>query len=424
MPPSTDRPPRVDSPMSVRYIPLTFDNAAPDTAALELAHEVYPEWKHTPGAVEIVQFTDGITNTLSKATKRVPGQTAAQDDDEAILLRAYGKGTDVLIDRARELKAHELLASMDLAPPLLARFDNGIVYKFVQGHVCSPADLRRPHVYRATAKRIGQWHGSLPISAITSTPDIHAGEPTLRHCGLKDGKYTRPVPNMWSVVQQWIDALPTTTPADRQRTETLNAELAFLSARFGATPGLNGRDYIFAHCDLLSGNVIVQQPSGSNRFEDGDETERPVTIIDYEYSTPAPAAFDLANHFAEWAGFECEYPGCPTKSQRRDFLTHYVAAFHEHSLPSSSAHPQTVDIDLQRDIAQLEAQVDDFRGLPGFFWGIWGLIQAMISQIEFDYESYAASRLGEYWAWKGEVDGSRVREGREVHPRERRWAEE
>ena len=63
-------------------------------------------------------------------------------------------------------------------------------------------------------------------------------------------------------------------------------------------------------------------------------------------------------------------------------------------------------------------------GVPGFYWGIWALIQATISQIDFDYASYADLRLGEYWAWKAELDGSRKGEGREAPLRERRWAEE
>lgn len=36
---------------------------------------------------------------LFKAIKKRPGYTEHQIDQEAILLRAYGNGTDVLIDR-------------------------------------------------------------------------------------------------------------------------------------------------------------------------------------------------------------------------------------------------------------------------------------------------------------------------------------
>lgn len=69
-------------------------------------------------------------------------------------------------------------------------------------------------------------------------------------------------------------------------------------------------------------------------------------------------------------------------------------------------------------------EVESFRGIPGLYWGIWALIQATISQIDFDYASYAEIRLGEYWAWRAEKDDSRAREGNEMPLRERRWAEE
>lgn len=55
--------------------------------------------------------------------------------------------------------------------------------------------------------------------------------------------------------------------------------------------------------------------------------------------------------------------------------------------------------------------------------GVWALIQATISQIDFDYASYAEIRLGEYWAWRREVDGTRAQTGEEIPLRERRWAQ-
>ncbi|KAK0979046.1 hypothetical protein LTR54_015714 [Friedmanniomyces endolithicus] len=203
---------------------------------------------------------------------------------------------------------------------------------------------------------------------------------------------------------------------------------------------------IFGHCDLLSGNVIVQNLSDSNLKPSNGHAEDIVRFIDYEYATPSPAAFDIANHFAEWAGFECDHGAVPTKSQRMDFLKaspHYVGSFRYHSISENDT--QAIDVDLREDVEQLYEQVDMFRarakleqaydplqhdadvvstGVPGFYWGIWALIQATISQIDFDYASYAELRLGEYWAWKAELDGSRKGEGRDAPLRERRWAEE
>lgn len=405
--------------MSIRYIPLTFDNANIDTSARELVLALAPEWVESEGPIELKRFTDGITNTLTKATKKRPGQTQSEADQEAVLLRAFGKGTDVLINRQRELQAHTLLASRGMAPPLLARFDNGLMYRYTEGDVCSCEDLRRPEVFHSVAERLGQWHGSLPISSLLSK-NLNINFPLA-----KDGREPSPKPNMWWVTQQWIEALPTTTEKERSRVETLRNELEWLVEHLSSSTGLDGKDYVFCHCDLLCGNVIIQRPNASNEAppsEPNNHNRYPVTFIDYEYAAPAPAAFDIANHFAEWAGYECEHTGVPSKSQRRGFLKSYVAAYRSHQIPED--HSGVVEVDPVHDVEHLYQQVDLFRGVPGFYWGIWALIQATISQIDFDYASYAEVRLGEYWGWKGELDGSREREGREMTVRERRWAEE
>jgi len=91
-----------------------------------------------------------------------------------------------------------------------------------------------------------------------------------------------------------------------------------------------------------------------------------------------------------------------------------------HAYFSLRSADEPVDEDVEAAI--LMKEVDLFRGLPGFYWGIWALIQAVISEIDFDYASYAETRLGEFWAWKGEVDGSRQASGIEQPLRERRWA--
>lgn len=142
-----------------------------------------------------------------------------------------------------------------------------------------------------------------------------------------------------------------------------------------------------------------------------------VSFIDYEYATPSPAAFDIANHFAEWGGFDCEHHLLPSQSQRLDFIREYIRSYFAHLDQGKSEEA------LEAEARQLFNEVDVFRGIPGFYWGIWALIQATISQIDFDYASYAEVRLGEYWAWRAESDGSRAASGKEAPLRERRWAE-
>lgn len=273
--------------------------------------------------------------------------------------------------------------------------------------MCTSEDLQKPEVYRAVAQRLGQWHSTLPISAISSVGCLDNQE-TNGSCAGATTK-SHPRPNLWTVVQDWIDALPNATGPEKERIDILQSELAQLSKRLGHTPGLDGNEYVFSHCDLLSGNVIVTSATDAGMSVD---------FIDYEYATPAPAAFDIANHFAEWGGFECDYNALPTCSQRQEFLSEYLRSYRSYA-PSANAPSHH-----EQELAELMAQVDLFRGIPGFYWGIWALIQAQISQIDFDYASYAEIRLGEYWAWKAESDGSRKTQAKEMPLREQRWAQE
>ncbi|KAK3903457.1 hypothetical protein C8A05DRAFT_43298 [Staphylotrichum tortipilum] len=419
----------------IRYIPLSYDSANSQASALDLVLAIRPEWTAPGSNVEFVRFTDGITNTLLKAVNKRPGLSKDEVDREAILLRAYGHGTDLIIDRHRETQNHELLMRYGLAPELLARFENGMMYRFIQGAVTHPEDLRRPDIYRAVARRLAEWHAVVPcISGRTghsrknsrvdglaplaaSALDSNLGDAEFQQAldGVAPGK---PPPNVWTVMQKWIFALPTDTDTQRARQADLQRELKTLVAELSQRPGLGANGLIFAHCDLLSGNVIVLPKSATT----ADKSEPTVTFIDYEYATPSPAAFDLANHFAEWGGFDCDFSVLPTRAQRREFVAQYVDAYFD--IRDAKAAPGEAPADRAAEVEKLLGEVDLFRGVPGFYWGIWALIQATISEIDFDYASYAETRLGEYYAWRAEASGERERSSAEMPLRERRWAQE
>lgn len=447
----------------IRYIPLAYLSEDSEATARRLVLAIRPDWESADSNVEFVRFTDGITNTLLKAVNKKTGLSKDEVDKEAILLRAYGNGTDLIIDRHRETQNHELLMRYGLAPELLARFKNGMMYRFVQGSMTHPEDLRKPVIYKAVAKRLAQWHAVVPcIAARTGhsrrnskntdfvVPSEALGDAEFQHVidNVAPGK---PPPNVWTVMQKWIFALPTDTEAQRERQAELQKELTRTVAELSQRPGLGQNEVstmfslyvfpsqrdglvwlthftqqlVFAHCDLLSGNVIVlpkpQQTPAENNGVTAKDTTTDVTFIDYEYATPSPAAFDLANHFAEWGGFDCDFSVLPTRSQRREFITEYIRAYYAYK---NEQNGTAADFDEAAEVDRLLNEVDVFRGLPGFYWGIWALIQATISQIDFDYASYAETRLGEYWAWRAEISGDRQRAGKEIPLREKRWAQE
>jgi ethanolamine kinase len=125
---------------------------------------------------------------------------------------------------------------------------------------------------------------------------------------------------------------------------------------------------VFAHCDLLCANVITL-PSSDGTATSSEDEAATVQFIDYEYATPSPAAFDIANHFAEWAGYDCDFNMMPTRAVRRQFLTEYVNSYtHFKGLPESS---QKAIVD------QLFDDVDRFRGIPGLYWYVCLLYRGM-----------------------------------------------
>lgn len=129
---------------------------------------------------------------------------------------------------------------------------------------------------------------------------------------------------------------------------------------------------------------------------------------------PAPAAYDLANHLSEWGGFECDYTMLPTRRQGRLFVEQYLESYGSHA--RSKKIPRIED---------LLAEIDGYRGIPGLYWGIHALIQADAEEGGgFDWAAYAEVRLAEFWGWRGEVDRTRVKSGKEISLREEQWARE
>jgi len=257
-------------------------------------------------------------------------------------------------------------------------------------------------------------------------------------------------PNVWTVLAQWLSVLPSAGAHAAARNAELRAEFGAIVAEFADLDGLGEAGLVLGHCDLLGGNLIQLAGDGA-----GPSAVAPtacadvarIAMIDYEYATPCPAALDIAMHFAEWAGFECEYERMPTRSERRRFLEEYLASFKWHSSVAIAADAagggaraavadgdgaaslpgrvstRTWPAEHER-LGRLFALVDAYRGLPGFWWGVWALVQASISDIDFDYAWYAETRLAEYWDWKAAREGEGGRAGGGAGTRERRWAME
>ncbi|KAI8887362.1 kinase-like protein [Backusella circina FSU 941] len=328
-----------------------FDMEVPHSSLFEGAYKlvslVFPTWKKDD--IKLVQCKDGITNQLVKVTY--------QPTDFSVLVRAYGKGSELIIDRKQEITNIITLSSQNLCPPLYARFKNGLMYGYIKGRVSTVEDMARPKEAEWIAKRLALWHK-------VSLPEKQ-----------KEQK-------LWSTMFKWLEQIPekyddpTTqsifeTNFDKQK---ITAELHYLISKLEKIDS----PIVFSHNDLLYGNVIL------------DDDKQEANFIDYEYGCYAFRGFDIGNHFNEFAGFECEYDRYPTQDFQMEWFDWYL----------------TENTGVKATLEQkqhLFKEVNGFSLASHFYWGLWAMVQAMVSNIDFDYMSYAVLRFNEYEKRKKEV---------------------
>ena len=122
-----------------------------------------------------------------------------------------------------------------------------------------------------------------------------------------------------------------------------------------------------------------------------------IVVVDFEYASPNPAAFDIANHFHEWtANYHSSVPHLldpslyPSLEDRRNFYRAYLA--------HASVPPESTQ-DLELEMQKLDRQAQIWSPSSHAMWAIWALVQARESvesqeeAPEFDYVRHARDRM-------------------------------
>lgn len=153
-------------------------------------------------------FTDGCTNKLIGCC--IPkhnnnDEIALGDDDslchyEVILIRIYGKNTEVLIDRHREIENFKLLHKYGFAPRLLATFNNGLSYEYSNGKPLNKSDVYDEEVWRRIARRMAEMHRDIPVNSMDES-----NAPTKS--------------TLWTKIRTFFELIPTkyTDPVKQKR---------------------------------------------------------------------------------------------------------------------------------------------------------------------------------------------------------------
>lgn len=336
----------------VLELPIEVDGSTQEgleKGAREIIKHVRPEWKDLKFKI----YTDGITNKLIGV--------CGGNNGNQVLVRVYGNKTELFIDRAAETRNMQILHKAGCGTELYAVFKNGLCYEFIKGKPLEYEDILKEEIWRSVAKMMAMMHK------------------------IKDGVSGDNV--CISRLRQFVNVMPDVM-SDSEKQKRLDSSdcskesICKLIDEFEAHLKTLHCPTVLCHNDLLLPNIIW------------NDQEKVANFIDYEYAAPNYQPVDIANHFNEFAGTEnVDYEKYPRKEYQMKWLRCYLAHYKEISEASIS----------DDEVNLWCVWVSKCRLASHLLWGIWALLQAEHSSIDFNFLEYGVMRLQEYQKIKCEV---------------------
>lgn len=112
--------------------------------------------------ITIAMITGGLTNILYLVHNTATDQKA--------IVRVFGLGTELFIDRSIENMLFAKLSALGLGPSFHGLFQNGRVEGYVNGRPLDPDELSQCSLYRRIAKSVAKLH-SQDIPEMGREPD-------------------------------------------------------------------------------------------------------------------------------------------------------------------------------------------------------------------------------------------------------------
>ncbi|KAJ1975134.1 hypothetical protein H4R35_003285 [Dimargaris xerosporica] len=329
----------------------------------------------TADQVQVIPLSGALTNSVYKVIVQRPlppsTTTPAPTKTRQFLLRIYGVGVEQLFEREKELYWLRKLSELGVGPRLLAIFDNGRIEQYLESTTLTATDIRDPRTSRHIARRMCELHSI--VHTLPPRPEC--------------------VPEAWLCIDKWYPLVKQKWPLLQRKYDDRTNLLGDLDmdALAGNINKLKARvtalnpPIVFAHNDLQYGNILrLDQPS------------QELVVIDFEYAGYNYRGFDIANHFSEWtADYHSDTPHAldfdryPTEEEQHMFLNAYID---EQLRLNPDRYPEFQQPRPQA-LADLITEITCLRLATHVFWGLWGLIQASESNIDFDYLEYAHQKL-------------------------------
>uniref|UniRef100_A0A8D1P056 Ethanolamine kinase n=1 Tax=Sus scrofa TaxID=9823 RepID=A0A8D1P056_PIG len=345
-----------------------------------------------PLLAPVPALTGGLSNMLFQCS--LPDTLATVGDEpRKVLLRLYGailkmrscnKEGSEQAQKENEFQGAEamvlesvmfaILAERSLGPKLFGIFPQGRLEQFIPSRRLETEELSLPDISAEIAEKMARFHGmKMPFNK----------EPKWLFGTME--KYLN------QVLRIKFPGESKAKPLRRFLSYNLPLELERLRSLLESTPS----PVVFCHNDCQEGNILLLE--GRENSE-----KQKLMLIDFEYSSYNYRGFDIGNHFCEWMydyNYE-KYPffranmlKYPSRKQQLHFISNYLAAFQHESEDPSDEERSAIEEGML-------LEVNRFALASHFFWGLWSIVQAKISSIEFGYMEYAQARFEAYFDQK------------------------
>ncbi|CAN0260571.1 unnamed protein product [Lampetra planeri] len=305
------------------------------------------------------------------------GKQNSRDEPRNVLLRIYGRilqGQDALV---QESVMFAILAERMLGPKLYGVFPQGRLEEYIPSRRLRTAELALPQVSAEIATKLARFHEmKMPFNK----------EPKWLFSTMKS--------YMEQVMLLEFPKEPQARKFKHLMSFNLPHEMEVLGNLLAATPS----PVVFCHNDCQEGNILLLE-------DEVKANEDKLMIIDFEYCSYNYRGFDIGNHFCEWTYdythdvwpfFTANLDKYPSREQQLHFLRHYLAE------TQAGEKKGLVFKWISQGVKEcaIAPFVFRFALASHFFWGLWSILQAHMSTIQFGYLDYALARFEAYFKQK------------------------
>lgn len=373
--------------------------------------------------LEIKRLSGGITNELFHMYDK-------DDPSTSVVVRVFGKETDRVISRESELFYQSLFI------PTYAHGANFLVYEFLDQYETLPyvdmpkeagaiADAMAAFQVRATmASRRdystvpaprdsdeAEYHGCVDDHLDGQAAGRLSGVNAVTEGGRRSARFDRETNYTLHSITTWADQIATEEILSKVHPDKREAFLAvvadlrresvWMQQVLKAQESQLGEGV--CHNDLLSANFMRHTETGELR------------IIDFDYAKRNYLLFDIANHFNEYTGLECDYARYfPSEDHMATFVANYRAAMRRHlneahrTLQKTTGRAEEIipgeealfwtasEAEEAATVAHWTRLVKLLTLASNLSWSIWSLVQEAVSTLDVDFLDYAKLRLARY----------------------------